>query len=251
MSRRHYSKWHKEVLEYQEEFAVKTARSLRDALAIMCFGEARHVNGNYYSGRYRISLSYSRDTVFAEAYQYDWRRVEDLISVFNSPGWYKEYGGPSWAKICQKVLTYSRLSPKLFCDSVFGAVHNGGIAFNRGYIVHSYAQTLAIRILETKRNGDILNPLQHISTNPNQDLLPLTTKTFDLLEKACKMQLVDLIYGSANDINIVEGFTDAGSPAWKTIEWEDTHELEIEEREEEDNAYISYETTTEERMSYR
>src|SRR3990167_4646165 len=82
-----------------------------------------------------------------------------LVWCFNAHQWGGSYGGPKWGKIARAAALYYTLrgAPTVFADHCVDLDHNGGLAFDKGYILKNSADRMGyMKMLDAKRHGSLL-----------------------------------------------------------------------------------------------
>ena len=139
------------------EYGARLARNFFDFLTIACFGEARYRDGSLYALHAKGGKSAHRATAYQTALHYDPRHLLPVMEqVFGRVNWGGGYGGPKWSFIAKQAQWYFKLAmaPVAFADHVVDLAHNGGLAFNKGYIISNPKDQAAyMEMLTVKRNG--------------------------------------------------------------------------------------------------
>jgi len=214
---RNFKQWHETLTAFESEFTKKLAKSLRDCMALMTMGEVRHsCHRAEYIGPWNFTDYDNKNKLFLYKRilpNLHWKDVEQTIPVFLDYAWEESYGGELWATIAEKTLTYSRRSPTTFCDAVFGLVHNGGIAFDKGYMISSADKSFFEEFLNLRRQHSILT-----IDVPNYNYpYPLDSRAYWLLVDAVKMGLVDLDYWP--EVDMMARFENIGTMKLMTVDW--------------------------------
>lgn len=151
----------REIRKIHAEYGQRFARNLFDYLTVASIGEARHA---------KVALGLkggppkSRKDVYIRAHQHDPRHllaVSQWVFGYHLKG--GSYGGPKWAKIAQTAMEYLtkpyyRNFPLVYADHCVDLAHNGGLAFNKGYIfsMPSKGEAAYMKVLDVKRKGSLL-----------------------------------------------------------------------------------------------
>lgn len=142
--------------EYYESYRERLMDNMFDYLTMICVGEARH----HGSVKWPVKRPQSRSEAYIQALQHDPRYLLPACeSIFGNLKWGGSYGGPKWANIAKQTALYfkHKSHPAVFVDHVVDLSHNGGIAFNKGYIINlEIGQSEYIQMLDTKRKGSLL-----------------------------------------------------------------------------------------------
>jgi hypothetical protein len=152
-----------DLAAWRESFHPLFARTLRDSLAGMGMGEARHATEwDRYQGEIELdnffSASDSRSYVYRSLDgQYSLDDVETVCEVFEDGNWSSDFGGAAWAEIMQHSMKYGQLDDTVFVDTVVHAVHNGGCAFDKGLLVRVDSPNKMGRLLDAKFDGSIFD----------------------------------------------------------------------------------------------
>jgi len=142
---------------FKADYERTLARNFFDYLTVACVGELRHADWLAFPGgkpvnrhdAYRKSLTYDPRTILPAA-----------AKAFNGGKWGGSFGGKKWGKIAQSAALYFkfRQHPLVFADHVVDLAHNGGIAFNKGYLVHlEHSDATYLKLLDRKRVGGLLD----------------------------------------------------------------------------------------------
>lgn len=133
-----------------------------DYLGLACIGESRHAA---YQCIERVVLPgraiESRVDYFTEILQDppDLKNsIGALVALFSSAWRGNSYGGESWANIARAVANYlsGRWNNITFIDHVWDLRHNGGLCFNKGYLLVTYGTEDSLTfLLDEKRNKKI------------------------------------------------------------------------------------------------
>src|SRR5207244_2130819 len=96
------------------------------------------------------------------ALAYDPRSLVPVLEyVFGTLKWRGSFGGDAWLKIvgaCREYLTTLRAFPLVFADHIVDISHNGGLAWDKGYLLglHSRGPDTYLAMLDQKRTGSLL-----------------------------------------------------------------------------------------------
>jgi hypothetical protein len=173
----HAVQWRNRVTRYAEHYANTLARNFFDYLTIASFGEARYGQGNKYTFG-GVNMGAGRSHCYQIALKYDPRDLlPKLVHAFNEYHWGGSYGGKKWGKIAETASMFFlpgfRDCPIAFIDHCVDLAHNGGLAFNKGYLIANPDHESAyMAMLTEKRNGSLLeSKLIHPVTSEVADLL--------------------------------------------------------------------------------
>lgn len=124
-----------EFKTFKTEYEYRFARNMFDFLVLASFGEAVHHSALQWPG----GRPSGESEACAQGVRYDPRQsIPVLERVFRDlPGWSAGYGGRRWARIAFSAGYYigeMRKFPLVFADHTVDLAHNGGLAFNKGYI---------------------------------------------------------------------------------------------------------------------
>lgn len=137
---------------FVQRYALALARNFFDYLTMACAGESRHCPG----GKWTDGKPSTRHEAWQRALVYDPRSLlPTLQAVFLHGKWGGAYGGPKWAFIAHEAQRYWTLAPLVFVDHVNSLQHNGGLAFNKGYVL-SMPGSSYMTMLNTKQQGSLL-----------------------------------------------------------------------------------------------
>jgi len=236
-----FNAWQKDLLEFQEAFIAKCARSLRDCLASMALIEARHYPTKSsdqtpaltaYYGQLGDCKNTARYDMFKEIHRFHPEQTNQLIDYFKDLNWPPYYGGKSWAAICRKINLYGKISNKLYCDLVFNTVHNGGIAFDKEFIFHTDHIWPLKDFLNFRADIDDLLSFawQDLPRAMQETVLPIRIDydVFNLLLAACKLKVVDLFwYEDANDelLSFIENYIPTGKTNFIQVDWQNSEQI--------------------------
>lgn len=180
----HAVTWRAKVLREADQFAERLARQFFDFCVMACFGEARYGQ----SGKYTFDvqgMKGSRSDAYQIALRYDPRDLlPKLIHVFNDYGWGGSIGGKKWGNIAKAAALYFkyRNAPIVFVDHCVDLAHNGGLAFNKGYILSNPSDEASyMAMLDEKRKGSIFD------SNKSHPLIPAV---YGLLAEGIALGLV-------------------------------------------------------------
>jgi hypothetical protein len=182
----HAVQWRNRVVRYAEHYANTLARNFFDFLTMACYGEARYRQGSSFTFD-DPSLKQGRSSAYQSALRFDPRDLlPKLVYVFNHYAWGGSYGGKKWGKIAETASLYFRPEfrtvPVAFVDHCVDLAHNGGLAFNKGYIIaNPSSESSYMTMLDEKRNGSLLD-----SQHPH----PITPDVAELLATGVSLGLV-------------------------------------------------------------
>jgi hypothetical protein len=158
----HAVQWRNRVTRYAEHYANTLARNFFDYLTIASFGEARYGQGNKYTFG-GVNMAAGRSHCYQIALKYDPRDLlPKLVHTFNEYNWGGAYGGKKWGKIAETASLFFapgfRDCPIAFIDHCVDLAHNGGLAFNKGYLIaNPDSESAYMAMLTEKRNGSLLD----------------------------------------------------------------------------------------------
>jgi len=173
----HYARlaWARQLIAYRAGFADTLARNFFDFCAMAAFGEFRYGTHN---GRYTVAVNGKPVALESRAYAYeialtlDPRQMLPLVEhVFRIPGmWGGNIGGKKWANIAKAAGLYFKLAeraPIAFSDHCVDLAHNGGLAFNKGYLLKNPRnQADYMAMLDCKRHGSLLASKLTLEVSP-------------------------------------------------------------------------------------
>lgn len=144
-------------LRFKARYEQTLARNLFDYLTLACVGELRHhVSFVWSAGR-----PCSRSEAYHQALTYDPRTILPVAALgFTRVNWSSAYGGPKWAKIAESAALYFKFRnyPVVFADHVVDLSHNGGIVFDKGYLLNlGHPKSAYMAMLDRKREGSLLH----------------------------------------------------------------------------------------------
>lgn len=250
--RRRFIGWNREVAEYRQYFAKKIARVLRDSLAGMTLSELRWWSSKSYIEMdiegFSWTDNYTRNKVLTEVENsaYSIYDVLALRDIFWYGSWFtSEYGGKSWARIIDRIKLYTTTPPILYCDYVFDTIHNGGIAFNKDFLVSicSLGEEPTKDLLYHKLNDYVYNA-RFFPTQMDSNVL-------DLLKRGCEIGVYK-IHSNKDIFTKIKENTFRSDPfTFPTIKWNrrrtikykiisyDIKEYPVEETEQQDFTKIT------------
>jgi hypothetical protein len=143
---------------FKQDYELELARTMFDYLTVACVGEMRH--GHTWLN-FPFGVPASRSDAYAKSISYDPRSIlPTCAKAFNVKGkWGGGYGGPKWANIASSAALYFKFRdyPVVFADHVVDLTHNGGVAFNKGYVFHLESGSSAyLQLLDRKRSKTLL-----------------------------------------------------------------------------------------------
>ncbi len=141
----------REVDEFIAVYTHYLARNCFDYLAMACAGESR-----FWSG-WTTHKPASRAAAWTKALTYDPRSVvRTAEEVFRRGKWGSgAYGGPRWGLIAHVAGKYFSWPPLVFLDHCVSLQHNGGLAYNKGYILDMPGSGY-LDMLDAKAAGSLL-----------------------------------------------------------------------------------------------
>ncbi len=184
--------WVRRLRSCYEGYSARLARNFFDYCVLASFGEALHGNGSKYTLG-DTSLPHSACNSHPDALQYDPRNMLPvLVWCFNAHQWGGSYGGPKWGKIAQSAALYYTLgasAPVVFADHCVDLAHNGGLAFNKGYILRNPSDHAGYTaMLDTKRHGSLLG--SRLKLEVTEPVYRLATEAANLgIIPACRAAL--------------------------------------------------------------
>lgn len=127
-----------------------------DYLALACLGEARHAYScsNGIISEYDYSTDNSRHDVVCrlvgKVAPSDF--LPKLITLFNEADWNSSFGGTKWGAIAQVALEFynKQRNAITLLDNCVDLVHNGGLCFNKGFLLCCSDKYLLQRLLDDK-----------------------------------------------------------------------------------------------------
>lgn len=149
------------LLEQIESNLAVTEESLAwlifDYLCLACMGEARHSHSasNGYLTSFDWTRNSSRESVAAGVVgNYDpYEFLPKLIDLFDIPKWESSYGGRKWGELARTALRFldKQWSAAVLIDHCVDLVHNGGLCFNKGFLLDcSFEQSQLEALLDDK-----------------------------------------------------------------------------------------------------
>lgn len=139
---------------FKAEFAVafkrygdRFARNMFDYLTLACAGEARYASN-------QMVVTEGKKDAIPYAPQ---GLLPALERVFEICKWAPGYGGKKWANIAKAAKKYFpfQSNPVVFIDHCVDLSHNGGLAFDKGFIFQ-YPDERYKDILDAKLHGSLL-----------------------------------------------------------------------------------------------
>ena len=133
-----------------EKWIDDLAVSLRDYLAIISWGEARHAPSQteYYIPE--VWQCPRRKSYIMGSYYYPKQFLPILGDIFAEDWQSSSFGGEAWLNIVQAALAYYKMPSTIFVDHIMDIVHNGSTCFDKGVIVNLDFNPL--NILDHKRD---------------------------------------------------------------------------------------------------
>lgn len=181
-----------------EKWIDDLALSIRDYLAIISFGEARHawkyadaqieeiVNLKARLLAYRIGSLFSPKN-----------SLPKLHKLFSQYKWNHSFGGANWANIVEASMCYNTMpTSSVFIDHAIDISHNGGFCFDKGILFKNDLGVYSSRILTHKNNDFIWNySKKALSSSYNAEIHPcfniyLNSDVYDLFSYAVKLDLI-------------------------------------------------------------
>jgi hypothetical protein len=132
---------------YLDVLELSLAPLIFDYLALACLGEARHSSQQVgvTMENFDYDSSTGRDHVVRScAAEYDPSEfLPKLIVLFDEGNWASSYGGSRWAEIARTALRWwtGEWSDRLLIDHCVDLMHNGGLCFDKGFLLYSSANT--------------------------------------------------------------------------------------------------------------
>jgi hypothetical protein len=149
-----------EFREFKREYEARLARNLFDYLVMACAGESRY--DKYVQAWGGVQRPHNRAECWQGAIKFDPRTILPVIEQVFSKGSTKVgggYGGKKWANIAKSAGYYFKFRefPVVFADHVVDLVHNGGLAWNKGYIMAMPNEGRFMAMLERKKHASLLD----------------------------------------------------------------------------------------------
>lgn len=169
---------------FRRAYGKRLARNFFDFCVMCSYGEARYRDGSYYAlGHGKAS---NRSTAYARAIKYDPRHLIPMLErTFCYVQWGGSdntgYGGPRWGNIASaaRYLYQFPDDPAIIIDHCVDLVHNGGLAFNKGYIIGlPKDEDEYMQMLDRKRDGCLLDWKHKI---------PVPSEVLTLYLEACSL----------------------------------------------------------------
>lgn len=186
-----------EICQYLHEYyAPKFAKTLFDYLAIACIGEARHSSG---ASKVKWALPFGgcRSNVYEIALEYNpFDFLVKLRDQIFKGKWPSGYGGARWGKLCDRALKYHQVSDVLFIDYCINSMHNGGLAFNKGILLHTEGWDSGVFITLLNYRNKCKSFIEegwekYLYYAPNHKRL-LLSDVYEFVERATKLGLVNV-----------------------------------------------------------
>lgn len=196
-----YSRLEKKQKELEENFAG----TLFDYLVLACFGEARYANkaGELEFSEIGAKIAHkgwiSRDNAHLMAVDCEPKgSLEVLSELFHNYLWPGGFGGHKWGNIADMAMKYGNISDKFFIDSVIDLEHNGGLAFNKGFLIKNPTrQRRFLRFLDEKTNGSAVEGVYEafcVFHNPYQSReymhIKILPSTYCFLTEAFRLNII-------------------------------------------------------------
>jgi hypothetical protein len=186
--------WKNQVSRFAEHYTNTLARNLFDFLVVASFGEARYAQGTKYTFNCpQLIKSGARLDAYQGALMYDPRDlIPKLIHAFTAYSWGGSTGGERWANIARTAGLFFdpkfRNTPIAWIDHVVDIVHNGGLAFNKGYIIcNPLDKSAYMKMLDQKRNANGTPENPYLSQGRAH---PITPECADLLATGVGLGLI-------------------------------------------------------------
>lgn len=124
-------RWKMDLEEFAESFNSELANAMFDYLFLAAFGEGRHsANTIQIPG-----MAGGRSSAYQEAIGYSpSKNLPILHDYFANYSWPDGYGGDAWGNICKIAISWYKLPPGRFIDSVVDLSHNNGTVFSKGIL---------------------------------------------------------------------------------------------------------------------
>lgn len=178
-----YTIFQREFKAFMAAYAGRFARNLFDYLTLAAAGEARHTH------QLRIGYSgghpSSRSEVWGKAIGYDPRQILPALErIFLVGKWGGGFGGKKWAAIAKAAEKYLMFqgSPVVFADHCVDLSHNGGLAFDKGFIFKQPDLTQYMKVLDAKRDGSLLG---------SSLTLEIASAAYSFILQAASMGIID------------------------------------------------------------
>jgi len=142
-----------DVEQVRKIYNRRLANLLADYCTLASLGEARHAPEQV---GHRIAGLRKGNRLFAAAqgtHSDPLKYLPMCIELFEMDGWDRSFGGQKW-KVIATVAYRWRLgdwSDVTFCDSALDLVHNGGLCFDKGYLVRASCVTQAFLTAKAHR----------------------------------------------------------------------------------------------------
>lgn len=163
--------WARRLMAYRAGYADRLARNFFDFLVLASYSEAAH-SASGWGSRYTFKSSRlgAGGSIIPECAKYDPRdMLPKLAWAFRTKHGATSYGGAKWAKICDAAGLFYKFAatPLAFSDHCVDLAHNGGLAFNKGYILSNPSdQGAYMAMLDAKRAGSLLATAKTYQATP-------------------------------------------------------------------------------------
>jgi len=224
----------RQAYQYRKGFHTRLARTMRDSLVGMAFGEARHakevartnITVRPKDGSYEIIRRnrQSRESVYGNLHRFSTTDIIQIKALFDDEGWDGSFGGRAWSELCERAMQYEQLPPTIYCDLVFHVVHNGGCAFSKGLLL-SYRENWKVKkCLDMKFEGDVTKCADDIKYSEQKYRLTPTVYKIYEHTRSLIFALEGKIWGSSN-------FMEGREFKLDTIKWNNKPNLVLEEND--------------------
>lgn len=147
-----------QVAEDKTRYDRKLALLLHDYIVGICLAEARHADyraEQHIPGLRESGGGEGRLGVALQAHLYEPKALlVSLIELF-SLKWTTAYGGAAWQKIAEAGLMYYTQPHSVFIDHAADLSHNGGLAFDKCFLIGLDSESNYKQMLDAKRDTTI------------------------------------------------------------------------------------------------
>jgi hypothetical protein len=137
-----------EYVQFSHEYKARLARNLFDYMALASVQEAKYNHSGVAVPNYQHSIAYDQRTM-----------LPAIESMFANCKFSGAYGGAKWANLAKSAGYYFKFAhmPVVFADHVVDITHNGGLMFNKGYIMGMPSESSYMAMLDHKKAGSLLD----------------------------------------------------------------------------------------------
>ena len=171
-----------------ESWIEDLAVSLRDYLAIISWGEARHAvrYAEYFIPE--ILNTNTRKKAYTLGAYYNPDKFLPKVGILFSRHWTNEnFGGENWYKISNAAsMMYHSVKPTVFVDYIMDLIHNGNTCFDKKVLINLDFSPL--NILDHKRNNFIWEP-EYTWAQKSASIHPVV---YDLFSLACRHSIINI-----------------------------------------------------------